>query len=132
MEQGDAPKRAHVVSSPNLRRALDDPAPVRRWTSNPFYVLELPPDAAWSEIERRANDLLRADQKGAYATPAGARRRVASDIGAAVEALRDPDARIVHELWASVPARACEGDHDSALQSPAWRDAMTAFGWRQR
>jgi hypothetical protein len=96
-------------------------------------VLELPTRATWSEIERRADTLREAlrstDAIDSYPTPAGSRRRIAADIDAAVEALRDPDARLVHELWAAVPPRREPKTADAAM--PGWSQAMTAFGWRR-
>jgi hypothetical protein len=119
----------------SLRSALDDPRPVQRWTRNPFYVLELSTEASWSEIERQGEALHRrlagGDDADGYATPAGPRRRTLTDVDAAVEALRDPDVRIVHELWASVPSRSDERAWQ-ASRAPTWTEAMSAFGWRRR
>mgnify|MGYP007011845777 CR=1 FL=1 len=115
------------------RHALDDPKPVQRWTRNPFYVLELPTDAPWCEIEHRADALRACLQRrhDTYPTPVGMRRRSVTDIEAAVDALRDPDARIIHELWASISWRS-RSPSSPPNRSPRWSEAMTAFGWRSR
>lgn len=136
-EQALALERVAPVLTVDPPRALDDPAALRRWTQNPFYVLELSVDAEWSEIEQRAAMLERAlverpGETHAYPTPAGARRRDRSVVHAAVEALRDPDLRLLHELWASLPPRPHAPGPTPFEEPPRWEPAMGAFGWRRR
>jgi hypothetical protein len=127
VEQGASAARERVVPH---RRAFDDPRSVRRWTANPFHVLELPTTATWTEIERRTSELLAREVTDEIDTPVGPRSRSAAEISAALEALRDPDARLLYEVWASVPTRREETSVDD--EPLEWRDAMAAFGWRQR
>jgi hypothetical protein len=78
---------------------------LERHLANPFWVLELPPDADREAVERQGEKLLAmiaAGLAGAtrYPTPLGPRERGAEAVRAALAELRDPDKRLVHEWWA--------------------------------
>jgi hypothetical protein len=73
--------------------------------ANPFFVLELSPEADREAVERQGAKLLSmlaAGLAGArrYATPLGPRERTPDAVRAALAELRDPDKRLVHEWWA--------------------------------
>lgn len=75
-----------------------------RLIDNPFYVLELAPDCSRAEVERAGQKLLgmlELDLAGAlaYPTPFGSGRRDAAKIREAMAELRDPQRRLLHELW---------------------------------
>jgi len=71
--------------------------------ANPFFVLELGPEATVMEIERKTQKLLaelelgRASAK-TYRSPFGERPRDAEAVRAASRALRDPTLREQHAL----------------------------------
>ena len=79
-----------------------------RWAAhraNPFFVLELAPQASRAEIERQGAKLLAmlaANVEGARTcrTPLGPLTRDADAVRAALAALRDPARRLGHEWWA--------------------------------
>lgn len=108
---------------------------------NPFYVLGVSPDASRIEIEREAHKLLGMLELGFaaathYATPVGARPRTAEAVRAAVAALRDPQRRLVAELWVRhAPPVRPDGDDELPRDEPATAPAPTAslrraLGWR--
>jgi hypothetical protein len=78
--------------------------------ANPFFVLELPPDATRAEIERQGAKLLAMMAAGveaarACATPLGPRTRDEHAVRDALAELRDPARRLAHEWWARGLAR---------------------------
>jgi len=85
-----------------------DPEVENRWRAalaNPFWVLELPPDASYAHAERQGAKLLAmlaAAVPGAhgYATPWGPHPRTADLVRQSLAEIRDPDRRAVHEFWA--------------------------------
>jgi hypothetical protein len=90
-----------------LHPPSDDPPPLRRVTGNAFLVLEQPTSASPQDIESATQRLLTALERGLpaaqrYSTPVGPRLRDAGTVEEAAETLRDPDRRVVHELWAEV------------------------------
>jgi hypothetical protein len=111
---------------------------------NPFFVLELSPDASRIEVERAAQSLLGMLELGfaaaaTYPTPLGPRLRTPEQVRAAVAALRDPARRLAAELWARhvTAARPAAADADdrpgaprSAPAAPAYPGARRALGWR--
>jgi hypothetical protein len=105
---------------------------------NPFYVLGVSPDASRIEIEREAQKLLGMLELGFaaamhYATPVGGRPRTAEAVRAAVAALRDPQRRLVAELWArhAPPLRDDEPARDAApAPAVATASLRRALGWR--
>jgi hypothetical protein len=73
--------------------------------ANPFFVLELSPDADRDALERQGERLLSMLAAGLsdakrYPTPLGPRARSAEAVRTALAELRDPDKRLVHEWWA--------------------------------
>lgn len=99
---------------------------------NPFHVLGLPPGASRAEIEREGQRLLDAlalglDEAGSCPTPFGPRPRGPEEIRDALAELRDPERRILHEIFAAAP---CAAEPPSAV--PGWPQAFAAMGWRER
>ena len=77
---------------------------MERIVQNPFYVLELAPTCSRAEVERASRRLLDMLAVGlcgaqAYASPVGPRQRDEALVRWAAAELRDPQKRLVHELW---------------------------------
>jgi hypothetical protein len=124
---------------------------VRRWHGNPFFVLGLAPECTAADVERTGQKLLgllTLDVASArtYASPFGPVSRTADDVRAAMAELRDPDRRIVHEVWARLPmpeetpgtgrattSQAAARPTSSADEPGAfcWKGSITALGWRR-
>ncbi len=106
---------------------------------NPFYVLELRPDASPVEVERQGQKLLAMLEVGlataaTYPTPLGGMPRDADLVRRALDELRDPARRAVHEVWAALDPSveaALDRDRSTADEPPRWAGAMAAFGWSQ-
>jgi hypothetical protein len=103
-----------------------------RVLDNPFYVLELDPECSRAEIERGMAGSER------YPTPFGSGRRDPAKIREAMAELRDPQRRLLHELWVRGAARADlpitpidTTDFDGA-DLPGFEQAPTSLGWRSR
>jgi hypothetical protein len=84
---------------------LDCETRVSTLCANPFFVLEVAPDAGRAEVERagaRILGLLAAGLAGAdqYRSPLGTRARDAEMVRTALAELRDPARRLAHEWWA--------------------------------
>jgi hypothetical protein len=82
---------------------------------NPFFVLGLEPRATPMEIERQGLMVLAKLELGLEAaawhkTPFGRRRRSADDVRRAMQALADPQRRLVAEAFADA---ACSDDDDT-------------------
>lgn len=80
-----------------------------RFTENPFYVLGLRPECSRAEMEREGQKLLAMlelsiEAARTYKTPLGPMPRTADRVRQAMAELRDPQKRLVHELWAQLPA----------------------------
>lgn len=80
-----------------------------RLRANPFFVLGLRPDCGRAEVEREGQKLLamlELDLAAArtYASPLGVHPRSAELVREAMAELRDPERRLIHELWATLPA----------------------------
>lgn len=116
-----------------------------RLKDNPFYVLGLRPEAARAEVEREGQKLLAMLELGlaaarTYPTPLGPVPRTADKVRAAMAELRDPHKRLLHELWAQLPAVPLDPDPPAAAQdapaaadAPApWPDALCALGFGAR
>lgn len=78
-----------------------------RLANNPFYVLGLRPTCARAEVEREGQKLLGMLELGLagsdrYRSPLGEHRRGPEHVREAMAELRDPDRRLVHELWATL------------------------------
>jgi hypothetical protein len=101
---------------------------------NPFFVLELTPDASLRDVERAAQKLAALISVGAasasrYQTPFGPLPRDANRVQSALAALRDPVQRVVHEHFyamaqdrptATEAARALDRAIDRLLEHLAW------------
>src|SRR3954470_1889026 len=118
-----------------------------RFADNPFYVLGLGPGCGRAEVEREGQRLLAMLELGLspaerYPTPVGERERTADKVRQAMAELRDPDRRLLHELWAQLPAgrrpdaeaRVGGGDpeEERAERLLPWSEAPVALGWRRR
>jgi hypothetical protein len=114
---------------------------VQRWRDNPFYVLGLRPECTAAEVERTGQKLLGLLALGVassrtYATPFGVASRTADAVRAAMAELRDPDRRLLHEVWARLPAgggetEAREGNPGEGPEAAGWGEAMAVLGWRR-
>jgi hypothetical protein len=116
----------------------------RRIADNPFYVLGLGIESSRIEVEREGQKLLSMLElglraAGEYQTPLGPRIRTPEKVREAMAELRDPQRRLVHELWARLPATgapapAADGDADVRDEGAAviWGDALVALGWGRR
>jgi hypothetical protein len=106
--------------------------PLAAWRSNPFFVLEVPTDAAPTEVERAGQRLLALLAVGSantetYPTPLGPATRDAEKVREALAALRDPEQRVLNELWANVaPA---DGPASASTGAGPWEEAEHALGW---
>ncbi len=106
--------------------------PLALWRSNPFFVLEVAADATPTDVERAGQRLLALLTVGsvnvhAYPTPLGPATRDAEKVRQALAALRDPEQRVLQELWANVvPAGGPASDHSNA---GPWEEAEHALGW---
>ncbi len=79
------------------------------FSENPFYILGLRPDCSRADLEREGQKLLamlelKLAAAGSYPTPLGPMPRTADLVRQAMAELRDPRRRLVHELWAQLPA----------------------------
>jgi hypothetical protein len=110
---------------------------------NPFFVLGVGPEAPRAVVEREGQKLLAMLEVGltkakTYETPLGPRARTPELVRWALAELRQPERRLVHELWAAAPvapvaAGALENpldEKDSA--APGWPEARVAYGWEPR
>lgn len=117
-----------------------------RLASNPFYVLGLRPDCARAEIEREGQKLigmleLELSAATTYRSPIGEHRRTPELVREAMAELRDPNRRLLHELWATLEPGQSEassgaGEDDEAEQAnlapfPALR-ALGFGDWGRR
>ncbi|MFO0572740.1 MAG: hypothetical protein U1A78_01980 [Polyangia bacterium] len=123
-----------------------------RITENPFYVLGLRPECSRADLEREGQKLLALLELSVasaktYKTPLGPMPRTADRVRQALAELRDPQKRLVHELWAQLPATEPEppaatlsaapdaGDPEDgaadAVPGP-WPDALEALGFGAR
>ena len=108
-----------------------------RITENPFYVLELRPEASAAEVERQGQKLIAMlevgfSAAGSYPTPLGGMPRDADLVRRSLDALRDPGRRAVHEVWAALDPsveRHLEHPEPETTDLPSWHSARRAFGW---
>lgn len=107
---------------------------------NPFYVLQLPTDCSAMEVERQGSKLLSMLDLGlesakTYPTPLGPRSRTTDTVRRAMAELRDPDRRLVHEVWAAAaPEPACGNEADdegpaAPAVAPGFAAARRVLGW---
>lgn len=109
---------------------------------NPFYVLGLPATCSRMEVEREGQKLLAMldlDLVAArwYETPLGPRPRDGELVRHAMAELRDPQRRLVHELWARLAIDAAADDarpEDEGDGAPdaTWPGALVELGWQRR
>ena len=101
---------------------------------NPFYVLELGPEASDMDVERAGKKLLGMFELGLararqYGTPLGPRQRTEESVRYAVSQLRDPGARLLHEIWAAVdPGEWAGADGATRSEEDALRWFRTGDG----
>ena len=106
--------------------------PLAAWRRNPFFILGVSPEASRVDVERAGQRLLALLEVGAtsaqsYDTPLGKATRDADGVRQALAQLRDPDDRVVHELWARLGAVVPRERNDN--QAGPWDEAVRAFGW---
>lgn len=115
----------------------------RRFLDNPFHVLGLPKSATRAEVEREGQKLLGMLELGlssarTYATPVGPGERDATLVRHAMAELRDPDRRLLHELWAWSSSVAEASPTTSTPPAPSsaarpvvrrWPDALRVLGF---
>jgi hypothetical protein len=111
--------------------------PLADWRSNPFFVLDVSPQASRTEVERAGQKLLGLLALGAagadrYDTPFGPAARDADAVRRALATLRDPNERVIQELWAQVATGAATGIDagPSAASAKGWEEAPRAIGWK--
>ncbi|MFO0755754.1 MAG: hypothetical protein U0359_04655 [Byssovorax sp.] len=117
---------------------------------NPFYVLGLRPEATRAEVERQGAKLLsmlelQLKSAATYRTPLGVFPRTADSVRRAMAELRDPSARLGHELWARLdPARVtapgeepevdggatAHDDEERPRADAPWPEAFAALGFQ--
>jgi hypothetical protein len=115
-----------------------------RIRENPFYVLGLRPDASRQVIDREGQKLLGMLALGlksaaTYPTPVGPGERTPEKVREAMAELHRPERRLVHELWARLPATAAGASDDEAADAAPtaradapWPEALDVFGWSPR
>jgi hypothetical protein len=115
--------------------------PRRRILHNPFYVLGLSVQASRAEVEREGQKLLGMlalglSAAGTYDSPLGPAPRTPEAVREAMAELRDPERRLIHELWARVPASGARAVTPETTDGPAvaagWPDALAVLGWQPR
>jgi hypothetical protein len=133
--------------------------PRRRILHNPFYVLGVPVQASRAEVEREGQKLLGMLALGlsaacTYDSPLGPAPRTPEAVREAMAELRDPERRLIHELWARVPAidaaasiagagtanraagpavadaAGAAVDATGAAAAAPWPDALPVLGWQ--
>lgn len=98
--------------------------PRRRIIENPFYVLGLTTQCSRAEAEREGQKLLDMLAVGlstakTYRSPLGVHDRTAETIREAMAELRDPERRLIHELWAQVqPQQGLQGQSQGPDKDP--------------
>jgi hypothetical protein len=95
--------------------------PRARLRENPFFVLELPPDATRADVERAGQRLLGELAVGReaaryFATPLGRTERTPERVREAMAELRAPVTRLCHELWAVLHISLADGEDASGNQ----------------
>jgi hypothetical protein len=118
---------------------MNEHGAARRIRENPFYVLGVRPHASRQEIEREGQKLLGMLELGlasarTYPTPVGPGTRSSEQVREALSELRDPERRLLHEIWAQLDPPGREGDGDDRPAPPEradapWPDALVAMGW---
>lgn len=102
---------------------------------NAFFVLGLAPECRAIEVETAGQKLLAMlavglAQAQTYMTPLGPQPRDAEKVRRAMAELRDPAKRLVHELWAQLPAQAVEVEVEADEASvTAFPQAFRLWHW---
>jgi len=109
--------------------------PLASWRGNPFFVLDVSPQASRVEVERAGQKLiallaLGSAGAGRCVTPFGTAGRDADTVRQALAALRDPIERVIHELFAEVPHRSAAAS--SEIAAGPWTGAERAIGWTSK
>ena len=103
-----------------------------RLARNPFFVLELRPSCTRAEIERAGQKLLgmlelEFSAARRYRSPIGEHERSAELVRASMAELRDPNRRLLHELWAALePGALASGAGDGAGDGAGAREGRDA------
>src|SRR5664279_2467189 len=105
---------------------MNEPDLLAPWRNNPFFILEVSTEASRAEVERAGQKLLGLLALGSAGaghchTPLGPATRDADGVRQALAALRDPNERVLHELWASIAQSAGEGRGENPAS--AWKAA---------
>lgn len=109
-----------------------------RLTENPFFVLDVAPEADRAEVERAAAKWLGMLELGladaaTYRSPLGTHARTPEAVRAAAATLRDPARRLIAEVWARVPTAASPPEATAPPPSVSpWNDAPAALGFAPR
>lgn len=109
---GGDERHADAFDATHGRSDVAHTAARERLAHNPFYVLELRPDCSRAEVERAGQKLigmleLELSAAHSYRSPLGRHRRSPELVRMAMSELRDPNRRLLHELWATL-----EPSHD--------------------
>lgn len=145
--QDGADERDDTFAAAHGRSDVAHTTARERLAHNPFYVLELRPDCSRAEVERAGQKLigmleLELSAAHSYRSPLGQHRRSPELVRMAMAELRDPNRRLLHELWATLEPS--DGGGEEAAASDERRDdapdtspfpALHALGfgdWRGR
>lgn len=102
---------------------------------NPFYVLGLRPSASRTELEREGQKLLGMLELGLaaaarYPTPCGPQPRSPDQVRQALAQLRDPQRRLLQELWAQLDSgEVAAAPPAEEPPAAAWPGALRALGF---
>lgn len=110
-----------------------------RFVENPFYILGVRPSCTRAEMEREGQKLLGMLELGLpvakkYKTPLGEAERTPEMVRQAMAELRDPNRRLLHELWAQLPADPLPDEPAESVRDPGqagpgpWPAAPTLLG----
>ena len=107
MDDGGDERHADASDAVHGRGDVAHTAARERLAHNPFYVLELRPDCSRAEVERAGQKLigmleLELSAADSYRSPLGRHRRSPELVRIAMSELRDPNRRLLHELWATL------------------------------
>jgi hypothetical protein len=108
----------------------------RKLEDNPFFVLEVSPEATRMDVERAGQKLLaqlaiQVASAKTYRTPLGIAERDEAKVRTALAALRNPEERVLFESWVD-PARVPEAASAPAAPGdlPPFEAALPSIGWR--
>lgn len=109
-----------------------------RFADNAFYILGLRPSVSRQQIEREGVKLLGMLELGMpaarqYATPIAVFERTPERVRLAMSELRDPNKRVLHEVFAvleSTPLPLTDAIASRSALAP-WSSALAAFGWER-